>query len=136
MTRLRLVLVVAVVLLLGWSLVGRGGTTWTTYENAKEGWTIERPASATIQQAANGVTFTKGSLALTVRDAGPTKRPDTQLPLDPVDFLPASDEPSGGTMARAMSVVAHHRAFEIQAVTAGSGDQATAFRMLRSLRFP
>jgi hypothetical protein len=133
MSRFRLVLVAAVVLLLAWSLLGGRGTSWKTYD-AEAGWTIERPGSATIQEAAKSVTFTSGSLVVTVRDAGRTKRADTKLPLDPVDFLPANGE-SGGTTAREMSVVAHHRAFDLRAVIAGSHDQAKAFHMLRSLRF-
>jgi hypothetical protein len=132
MSRFRLVLVAAVVLLLAWSLLGGRGTSWKTYD-AQAGWAIERPGSATIQETGESVTFTNGSLVLTVRDAGPTKRADTKLPLDPVDFLPADGE-SGGTTARDMSVVAHHRAFDIRAVIGGSHDQAKAFRMLRSFR--
>jgi hypothetical protein len=133
MSRFRVVLVAALVAVVGWNLLHRGAA-WKTYENAKDGWTIDRPGSAAVREAPQAIVFTDGTLSLTVRDAGPTKRPDTQLPLDPVDFLP-DGSPPGGTTARAMSVVSHHRAFRIQAVTAGSHDQAKAFRMLRSLRF-
>jgi hypothetical protein len=133
MTQFRLVLVAASVALIGWNVLHRG-TAWDAYEDVYDGWTIERPASATVQEGTQGVRFRTGTLMLTVRRVGPTKRPDTQLPLDPVDFL-LDGSPSGGTTAHEMSVVSHHRAFQIQAVTAGSHDQAKAFRMLRSLRF-
>jgi hypothetical protein len=131
-TRFRLVLVAALVAVLGWNVLHRG-TTWKIYEDEKAGWTIERPGSAKMLPAPQAVIFHDGTLSFTVRDAGPTKRPDTELPLDPVDFAPGGS-PSNGTTARALAVVAHHRVFDIVAITAGSHDQAKAFRMLRSFR--
>jgi hypothetical protein len=133
MTRFRLVLVAAIVAAVGWNLLHHG-QKWTTYHDATYGWTIERPAKAKILPAPQAVIFSDGKFSLTVRDAGRTKRRDTRLPLDPVDFLPGYS-PSKGTTLRSIAVVAHHRAFAILAITGGSHDQATAFKMLRSLRF-
>jgi hypothetical protein len=121
------------VAVVGWNLLHHG-QKWTTYHDATYGWTIDRPARANIVPAPQAVIFSDGKFSLTVRDAGPTKLPDTRLPLDPVDFLPG-ESLSNGTTIRSMAVVARHRAFSIFAITAGSHDQAKAFRMLRSLRF-
>src|SRR3954453_13058060 len=101
MTRFRLVLVAAIVAVVGWNILHRG-PTWKTYEDANERGTIDRPASATVRTAPPALDFSAGTLSLPPRDAGSTKQPDTQPPLDPVDFLPAPATPLGGPTARAM----------------------------------
>lgn len=134
MSRFRLVLVAGVVVLLGYSLLHHG-QRWTTYHDAKGGWTIDMPADSRVQPDAQGATIEGHGVQMTIFVLRRTSKPDTSLPLDPVAFLPDPKASGGGMTARAMTAVSRHRVFEIEAGTRGSGADDTAFRMLRSLRF-
>jgi hypothetical protein len=141
MTRFRLVLVAAIVAVVGWNILHHG-QKWTTYHDAKGGWTIDMPSSFRVRQERSGPEIDRWdshrhvTFGFTVVRLGPGASGEvpTPFPLDPVDFhRSALLKPYD---VRIMGIVVRHQRYRIVAFmkSYAAGD-TTAFRMLRSLRF-
>jgi hypothetical protein len=134
----RAALVVAIVALVGWTILHHGAK-WKTYHDARDGWSVEMPASFhALEMPGGGAVLTKTKQLQpyefsVIAQPGTVDQPDTQFPLDPVDFHRVAREVDGGVV-RKLQVVWRHRLFNVGAQYHPS-DEAQVFRMLRSLRF-
>ena len=138
MSRFRFVVLAAIVGIVAYSLLHHG-QKWTTYHDARDGWTIDLPRSFHHREVKRAVMLS--NVARTVPASGlavwiihyPGRDPssDSQVPLDPVELRAARGHP----FPLGLHVVSSHRSFSVLVYTRGARWQSTYFRMIRSLRF-